>query len=161
NPLRHLQRPALLLADGIVYVAFCSHRDQSPFHGWVFAYDDETLEQISLHCTTPDATQGGICMSGQGPAADAEGQIYCMTDNGSFSADQTNGREYGDSFVKLHLVGDALQVADYFTPYNQATLSIGDTDLGSSGPLLLPDTSLILEGGKDGVLYLVDRTNMG
>ncbi|HZP83263.1 MAG TPA: chitobiase/beta-hexosaminidase C-terminal domain-containing protein, partial [Chthonomonadaceae bacterium] len=161
NPLKHLQRSALLLLNGVVYITFCSHGDQGPYHGWVFAYDAATLEQAGIFCTTPDGTQGGIWMSGQGPAADADGHLYLMTGNGSFNADQTTGRDYGDSFLKLRLEDSTFQVLDSFTPYNQAVLSAGDTDLGSSGPALLPGTPLIVGGGKDGFLHLIDRTAMG
>jgi hypothetical protein len=37
----HLQRPALLEDSGRIYLAFGSHQDTPPYHGWVFAYDAE------------------------------------------------------------------------------------------------------------------------
>ena len=54
--------------------------------------------------STPNGTNGGIWQSGQGPAADVDGNVYLMTGNGTFDAD-TDGRNYGDSFVKLRLEG--------------------------------------------------------
>src|SRR5438046_10652139 len=72
----------------------------------------------------------------------------------------------GDSFIKLTLNGSSLSVTDYFTPFNQQTLSDEDSDLGSSGLVLLPDQAgvnpqLGISAGTDGVLYLVHRPHLG
>src|SRR5260370_24806579 len=107
-------------------------------------------------------------MGGNGPLVDAATNLFFEVANGPFNAD-TNGTEYGDSFVKLATTNSTkLIVADYFTPYNQASLSSGDTDLGSGGPVLLPDSvgstnhpHLIVGAGKGGTIYLVDRDSMG
>jgi len=77
-------------------------------------------------------------MGGNGLSVDAGTNLYFETGNGSFSAN-TNGGDYSDSFVKLS-TGTSLSVADYFTPYNQLSLQNSDADLGSGGPLLLPDS---------------------
>ena len=105
-------------------------------------------------------------MGGNGISVDANTNLYFETGNGSFSAN-TNGGDYADSFVKLSTT-NKLQVADYFTPYDQQTLQNNDTDLGSGGPLLLPDNAgsaahphLIVGAGKQGKIYLLDRDNMG
>jgi hypothetical protein len=99
-------------------------------------------------------------------AADSSGNIFVMTGNGTFDAD-TNGPDYGDSFVRI-ATPRAREAADYFTPYNQADLNDGDVDLGSGGPILLPDSvgspvhpHLLVGCGKEGVIYLVDRDSMG
>ena len=98
---------------------------------------------------------------------DANTNLYFETGNGSFSAN-TNGGDYADSFVKLSTVSNKLAVADYFTPYNQASLQASDADLGSGGPLLLPDSvgsathpHLIVGAGKGRTIYLLDRDNLG
>jgi hypothetical protein len=162
SPLHHMQRPGLLLSNGVVYIAFGSHDDNDPYHGWVLGYDARTLQQIMVYCTTPDATEGSIWMSGGGLAADPSGNIYFITANGSFDVN-TGGRDYGDSIVKLSPGGTVL---DYFSPDNEADLSTRDVDLGAAGPVILPDQTgahvhEVLGGGKGGIWYLLDRDNMG
>ncbi len=160
------QRAALLLANGTVYVAFASHHDQGDYHGWLLGYDAATLQQTAVFDVTPGGVQGGIWQSGGGPSADGNQNIFVITGNGTFDKDR-GGASYGDSFVKLSAAG-ALPVLDYFTPCNQATLKAQDQDLGSSAPVLLPDgagppshPNVVVGGGKNGVLYLVDRSSLG
>jgi hypothetical protein len=112
--------------------------------------------------TAPSGGEASIWQSGCGPAADASGKIYFNTGNGPFNAN-TGGSDYGDSIVKLNANGT---VADYFTPSNQATLNAGDVDLGSSGLVLVPDQTgtyahVLIGAGKQGVIYSVNRDNMG
>lgn len=161
-PFQHLQRPGLLLANGNVYVGFASYSDVRPYHGWLFAYNATTLQPTGVFNATPDGFAGGIWQGGGGIAADATGNLYLMTGNGDFNAN-TGGHDYGDSFIKL---SPTLSVEDYFTPYNQASLDSGDLDLGSGGPVLLPDQSgadphLMVGAGKQGTIYLVNRDNLG
>jgi len=167
NAVQHMERPALTLAGGILYLAYGSHDDTNPYHGWVFGYNPTNLTQVSAFNTTPNSSMGAIWMGGDGLCVDASNNIYFETGNGPFDAN-TGGGDYSDSFVKLATATNRLAVADYFTPYNQAALSGGDTDLGSGGPLLLPDSvgstnhpHLIVGAGKEGKIYLVDRDNMG
>ena len=104
----------------------------------------------------------GFWHAGAGPAADTAGRLYVVSGNGTFD---TTGPvpELGDSFIELSAAGAVL---DYFTPFNQAALSAADLDLGSAGPLLLPDQPgphphLVVSAGKEGTIYLVDRDAMG
>jgi hypothetical protein len=162
DPFRENQRAALLLSGGTVYIAFASHCDNTPYHGWVLGYDAATLQQTAVFNDTPDGGLGGIWQSGAGPAADAAGAVYVVTGNGTFDASGAVP-QLGDSFVKLSAGGAVL---DWFTPYNQAYLSSGDLDLGSSGPLLLPDQPgahphLLVGAGKEGTIYVIDRDDMG
>lgn len=168
DPLRQNTRPALLLSNGILYIASASHCDIDYYHGWVFAYDPKTLRQVGIFNTSPNGNRSGIWQSGAGLAADSKGYIYGMTGNGSFNAAQ-GGTEYGDSFLKLKFdAKTGLSVKDYFTPYNQQDISDRDADLCSGGPLLLPDSvgntahpHLMVGAGKDGTIYLVDRDKLG
>jgi len=151
-------RPGLALANGNVYIAFASHNDVTPYNGWVLAYSTSTLAQTAVYSDTTTGTQGGIWNSGQAPAIDAAGNLYISTGNGSFGATANKLEQTGNSFIKL---SPTLQLLDYFTPYNSAVMNSGDMDLGSSGLLLIPNTSYVLGGSKQGVLYLVDTTAMG
>jgi hypothetical protein len=151
----HLNRPGLLIANGVLYVVFGSHCDDDPYHGWVFGYDASTLQLRTLFNATPDGERGGIWHSGTGVAADAAGDVYLATGNGTFDA--RSGRDFGDTVVRLR----GSTVIDWFTPHNQAQLDAIDSDLGSGGVLLLPNTNLLVAGGKEGVLYLIDRNSMG
>ncbi len=79
--LHHLNRPGLLLVNGTIYIAYASHCDFSPYHGWLFAYDAATFAQKSLYMTTPNGGMGGFWMSGAGIAADASGNIFIASGN--------------------------------------------------------------------------------
>jgi hypothetical protein len=163
DTLRQKERAALLLVGNTVYLGASSHCDIEPYHGWLVGYDKSSLDQTAVFNTTPDGSEGAIWNSDGGPSADAEGQIYVSTGNGTFDAN-TGGPDYGDSFIKLD--PSALGVLDYFTPFNQAMLSDEDLDLGSGALMLLPDQPgpnphLAVSGGKGATLYLVDRDNLG
>ncbi|HEY6248444.1 MAG TPA: IPT/TIG domain-containing protein [Candidatus Angelobacter sp.] len=164
NPLYHLNRSALLLSNGTVYVTFASHGDwqdqppqpQNPLHswyGWMFAYAASSLSQKAYWVATPSGKNAGIWMSGAGPAADASGNIFLATGNGDFGGIALLGEQnwdgnFGTSILKLASTpniaspnGNGLQVFDYFTPYNQSHIGDRnvDLDLGAGGVLLLPD----------------------
>jgi hypothetical protein len=157
NPCLQKQRAALLLSNGVIYLGLGGDGNR----GALFAFDAASLTQRAFWSPTPTGVNGGIWQSGQGPAADAGGNIYLMIGNGTFDAD-ANGKNYGSSFVRLNLEGQTLAVTDYFTPCNVKFLNDGDLDLGSAGPVLIPDTpSRIIGGGKEGVLYVLSPTNLG
>jgi hypothetical protein len=158
-PLFHVQRPGLLLLNGILYIAFGSVGDIGAFHGWMMGYEAATLLQTTVFCVTPDGSDGGIWQAGQGLVADSTNNIYVMTGNGTFDAN-VSGRDYGDSFLRLS-TSNGLTVSDYFTPSNQASLFSGDVDLGSGGPVAIPQTSLLVGIGKDKLFRVVDSNNMG
>ncbi len=163
DPLHENPRAALLLANAAVYLTWASSCDVDPYHGWVMAYDPQTLAQKAVLNVNPDGSEAGIWLSDTGPAADAEGNIYVPTGNGTFDAG-SGGRDYGDSVLKLD--GSSLAIHDYFTPHDQDRISDADSDVGSSGPLLLPDQPgphrhLLLQPTKDSTIYVIDRDQMG
>jgi len=165
NPLLENQRPALLLLNGIIYVAWGSHNDQNPYHGWVIGYNETTLQMETVFNTTPNAAEGGIWQGGAGPAADTNGNIFVATSNGTFDAN-LGGIDFGDSFLRLSTTSGILAEADYFSPYNQGIMSTENLDLGSGGALILPDQPgpvphLLVGGGKTATIYLMDRDSMG
>ena len=154
-----IQRPALLLENGVVYAAFSSLGDHGPYHGWVLGYGASTLRQVAVFNDTANGNEGGIWMSGDGLAADASGSIYALTGNGTFNPAQGG---YGNTALKLT---PSLRVADYFAAKNQAKLNRLDLDLGSGGVLVVPDQPsanphLLIGGGKEGTIYVINRDKM-
>ncbi len=157
NAYRENQRPALTLANGQVYVAWASHGDEDPWHGWVMGYDAATLEQRDVYNDSPDGDAGGVWMSGGGIAVDAAGNLYFTNGNGTFDAD-TGGPDLSMAVEKL---SPTLGVEDYFSPSNEASLSDDDLDYGCSDVILLTgqtggDPNQILTESKWGTMYLND-----
>jgi Immunoglobulin I-set domain len=174
DPAQYKERAALLLLNGVVYTSWASHCDFSPYTAWIMGYNQTSLAQTSVLNLTPNGSEGSIWQSGGGLAADPQGNIYALMANGTFdTALNTNGfpsqQDYGNAFVKVSTTGGTLKVADYFDMSNTVSESNGDVDLGSGGPMVLPDLSfgtanalhLAVGAGKDGNLYVVDRNNMG
>jgi hypothetical protein len=171
-PKHYLERAALLEVNGNIYTTWASHCDLASYSSWVIAYSADTLQQTSVLNLVPNGEKGGIWMSGAGPAADAAGNIYIILGNGDFDTTVgTNGLPLngncGNCFVKVSSL--PLTLLDYFTPWNTVSESDQDYDLGSGGPMLLPDIvdssgntrHLAIGAGKDVKLYVVDRDNMG
>jgi PQQ-like domain len=171
---QQVERPGLLLLNGVIYTAWGSHCDIRPYTGWIIGYDQNTLAQTSVLNVTPNGNEGAIWMAGAGPAADANGNIFVLDANGVFDS-TLNGSgfpsrgDFGNAFLKISTTSQKLAVADYFEMSNQQEENDSDTDLGSGGALVLPDLSdgsgntrhLAVGAGKDGNLYVVDRDSMG
>jgi hypothetical protein len=164
NPQLEGQRAALLLQNGLVYIGWASLCDITPYHGWLMAYDPQTLMQVGVQNTTPNGTDGGIWASGSGPAGDGT-SLFFATGNGKFNI---SGNDYGSSIVKESPPSAGVfSVLDYFTPFNYSTLNDNDIDLGSGGVLLVdqpvgsPHQHLLFLCGKEGKLYVVDRDDLG
>jgi hypothetical protein len=153
DPKFQHQRAGLLLSRGSVYIGFGSHQDTPPFHGWVLRYDAASLHQTGLWCATPDGAGGSIWQAGSGLAADDGGRIYGITSNGLLPEDITGPTNHAQSFVQLT---PSLGMSASFTPRDAVAKSKQDVDLGSSGPVLLPGTRMVIGAGKDGVLFLLD-----
>ena len=162
NPLKQNDRAALTLSNGVIYLAFASHGDNGPYHGWILAYNASNLQQLAAFDNTPNGNEGGIWMAGDGVAVDQSGDVYFMSGNGSYDADG----DYGDSFEKLALNGNTLTEVNTFTPSDEAHLYNSDLDLASGG-VLIPPTQAgpypdeIIGAGKEGTIYVVNRDNMG
>lgn len=153
------ERASLVLANGHIYIAFSSFCDVGNYHGWILSYNynGSSFSQVNAYAVTPNGIQGGIWGGDAGLVADSSGNLYYVSGNGTFDAN-TGGSDYGDSFVRLNA---ALQVQDYFTPFNQSCLNGGDQDLGAGGPLLIPGANALTGAGKEGRPYVVSTTNMG
>jgi hypothetical protein len=179
NALRQHARSALTLANGVVYIGYASHGDNTPYHGWFFAYNATNVSQkAGSFSSTPTGSNGGIWDGGGGPSVDANGFLYLITGNGTFDA--TGGTFNSNNNVAMSVLkfstNNGLTLVDYFTPFNQSTLNGFDQDLGSGAALILPDSAgtathphLLVAAGKSGEghvtpggkIYLIDRDNMG
>jgi hypothetical protein len=159
-PAAHkLQRTGLTVANGSVYVSFGSLADKAPYHGFVFAFDSSTLAQQAVWNSTPTGSAGGIWMGGGSPSVDSSGNIYVLTGNGS--ADGVNN--FGESAIEL---SPSLQRLSFFTPYNAASLTASDLDLGAASVPVMPDVNgqfphELIFCGKSPVIYVVNRDSMG
>jgi hypothetical protein len=151
-------RPGLLLQNGVVYAGFATFSCDAncpgnvPYHGWVVGYNAATLAPAGIFCTSCAAghSGAGIWQSGNGLVGDGT-QIYFETGNGV--------GPLGDAFVKLNTSPSLSLAHPAFQPSDAAQLNFGDTDLGSGGPMFLPDGYLI-GGGKQGRYYVLNSSNM-
>lgn len=177
---QQLQRSALTLSNGILYVAYTGYADTNPYHGWILGFNPTTLQLVTAFNTTPtldtdmasEAGEGGIWQAGNGLSSDGS-NVYVMIANGDFNPSQTSS-DWGDSFLRLtptnpatsNTNGYGLTATDYFTPFNEQSLADADQDLGSGGTMILPDQTgahphELIGSGKGGTIYVVDRDNMG
>jgi hypothetical protein len=166
DPQQENQRPGLALLNGVVYVAWASHEDNLPYYGWVVGFDASTLKVTNVLNVSPNVQYGGIWMSGGAPAADNNNNLYVITGNATF--DVTNGsgpnNDYGDCFLQL---SPNLTVSSYFAPSDQATDNANDLDFGAGGAAVVLNLTsgtlkhLVIGGGKDGSLYLLNGDDMG
>ncbi len=160
DPQKNNQRPGLLLFNGTLYIGWSSHCDWGPYHGWVMGYNAATLQQQYVYCTTPDGYFGGIWMSGGGPSADENGNIYVGVGNGSVGKNGNVSDLRNRSESALKLTPD-LNISSFFTPNNYETLEGADLDFGVTQVMLIPNTDRAIVGVKDGKLFLLDRNNLG
>ncbi len=163
SALHNNQRGGLLLSNGIVYMAWSSHCDWGPYHGWLMGYDKTSLQQKYVYASTPDGYNGGIWMSGGGPSADENGNVYLAVGNGSVgkNGNPADLRNRSESALKLKPSGTGFAIKSYFTPKNYETLEGADLDFGVTQIMLIPNTNRAIVGVKDGHIYLLNRDTMG
>ena len=160
NSVYENQRAGLLLVNNNVYIAFSSHCDHGLYAGFTMAYSTANLSQTGVFNPGPNNSESAIWHSGNGAAADSAGNVFVITGNGAWDGET----EFGESFLKF---SSNLTLEDWYTPTNwgpqstPGTLDAGDLDLTASGPLLIPGKNLIVGGGKDGKLHLLNTGAMG
>ena len=168
------ERAGLLLQNGVIYLAWGSICDYTPYQGRILGYSESTLRLTSTLNIVPNGSKAGIWMAGGGLAVDSSGFIYFTVGNGTFDT-TLNGAgfpmrgDFGNSFIKASITNDSLRIIDYFTMHNTVNESDDDEDLGSGGVLILPDLTdvsgntvhLALTAGKDGNIYVVNRDSLG
>jgi hypothetical protein len=173
DPAQYKERGALLLLAGQIYTVWASHCDREPYNGWIISYNEAALARTAVLNYTPNGDEGAI-WDATGLAADSNGALYALAGNGTFDTTLTGAgfpsqADYGNSAMKLTASGTTLGVADYFTTYSTVSESAADVDLGSGSPLILPDQvnasgqtqHLLIGGGKDGNLLVLNRDNLG
>jgi hypothetical protein len=157
NAATQLNRPGLLLVNGVVYAAFASHCDVGAYHGWVlgYAYDGAQFQQTLALNVSPNGTQGGIWQAGVGLSSDGT-SVYVVAGNGSTNPTPAT-LDLSLSVFRFRISGGAIQ--DYWIPTAYASLNAADNDL-SSGAVLLPH-NILATGSKDGRVHLLDTANLG
>jgi outer membrane protein assembly factor BamB len=169
-PGQVMQRGALSLVDGWLYVPFGGRGDVPPWRGWLFGIDTRHPEASQrAFCSSPYTDGAGI-WSGGGVANDAQGDLFIATGNGDFDGNR-GGDNLSQSVVRFHGGRPDFdfhgQKTDIYTPANYKFLDDEDEDLGGATPLILPDfpgtttPHLLFTGGKDGLAYLLNRDNLG
>jgi hypothetical protein len=166
NPQTQNQRPGLALVNGVISVAWASHEDAGSYYGWMVGFNASNLGVASVLNITPNVNYGGIWMGGGAPAADAANHLYLITANGTFDANSPTApnNDYGDSFLQIT---GGTTVSSYFTPSDEESDAENDVDFGSGGSAVVLNVNsgalqhLVIGGGKDGTLYLLDGDNMG
>jgi hypothetical protein len=168
------QRPGLLLMDGVVYAGFGAHCDAWPYRGYVVGVSTTGHSITSMWASVTGASTGGagIWQGGGGLVSDGSGRIFFSTGNGISPAPGPGKTVQGtlaESVVRLQVGADnSLSTADFFSPSDAATLDLNDQDISSGAPMALPDgfgtaehPHLLVQQGKDGRVFLLDRDNLG
>jgi IPT/TIG domain len=168
NPQQENQRAGLALVNGVIYIAWAAHEDDAPYYGWVvgYTYNGLSFTQSSVLNVTPNTGSGGIWMSGGAPSADANNDLYVITGNGTFDVTNASApnNDYGDSFLQTT---PGLAITSYFTPSDEASDAANDQDFGAGGAAVVVNLNsgnlkhLVIGGGKDGSLYLLNGDSMG
>ena len=174
NSLHQKNRPGLLLVNGTLYMGFGSNGCNDHNSGWVLAYDvtnQHNVRQSGVFNTSPDIGLTSIWQTGNGLAADDEGNVYVSTaESGNYDV-PSGGQSFSNSILKLSPAPwtsdpSQPQLADYFTPASVAYLNAHDLDVSSVGPLVVPDLAgtyphEVIASSKEGIVWVLDRDGMG
>jgi len=156
-----LQRAGLLMVNDVLYIAFANIvPDPNDQHwsqeGFVQTFNARDLKQrLAVFQTTPSGRKGGIWQGGRGIATDGLGNVYLSTAGGSYDGVSN----FGSSTLKF--AGPSLKLADWFTPNNHEYLFLQNIDMSAGGVTLIPNSPLMFAGGKEGVVFLLNRNDMG
>jgi hypothetical protein len=173
NPMTAMQRPGLLLLNGVVYAGFASHCDYTPYVGYIVGVNSDTGKQTTMWSTEGGKSdEAGIWQSGSGLVSDGAGRIIVATGNGITpppGPGDTPPSTLGESVVRLAVNADgSLTAQSFFSPSDNLKLNQNDTDLGAGGPMAIPaefgtptHPHMVVQVGKDGRVYLLDADHLG
>jgi hypothetical protein len=155
---------SLVLADDQVVFGFGAVEEEADdiggYAGWVMAYNESNLAQSGVFATVTTGTLGGgVWQSGRPPVVDSSGYVYVFVGNG-YTSGYDGVNNFNESVLKLN-PSTGLSLIDWFTPDNWSEMDAQDLDLTSSGPMLIPGTSLLAGGGKTGILHVLNTANLG
>jgi hypothetical protein len=156
-----LQRVGLLMRNEVLYIAFANivpdPKDQHwSQEGFVQSFNARDLSQrLAVFQSTPTGRKGGIWQAGRGIASDSAGNVYIATAGGKYDG-ITN---FGSSVLKF--APRSLKLTDWFTPRNHEYLFLQNIDISAGGVTLIPNSQLMFAGGKEGVIFLLNRETMG
>lgn len=177
NAATSAQRTGLLLLGGAVYFGFASDCGTGTYVGHVAGVDTGTRRLTLWSTQSGSASQNaGVWMSGGGLVSDGAGRIFLATGNGAGDGssppkgpgDKPQGH-FGESVVRLGVNSDgSLSPRDFFSPTDNRAMDHADMDLGSGAPVALPSgfgtaahPHLLVQVGKDGRIFLLDRDDLG
>jgi hypothetical protein len=180
TPYQKLRAGLGLLTDAAgnkaVVVSFSMNGENpnGPGHGFVVAYDVRGLDRDAgftptpaIWNVTPGGGAGGIWMSGSGPAIDGD-EIYFTTGNGMDPG--TKPGNFAECFVKLRYTAGVahvnsgkpkLELVDFWAAFSDFARHDKDQDLGAAGVFIVPGRGNFIGGGKDGILYNLNKNNLG
>lgn len=177
NPRPQNQRGALLVVGSTLYVPYgghsgdCTDNAGAPYHGWVVGVPLDDPASATAWAT--ESEQAGIWAVG-GLASDGV-NVFATTGNANEGqvcpnpppTSPPSGWAQQEAMLRFQAgpVWSGLST-DYYAPVDWPCLDNADLDVGGSNPVLfdLPgDTPahLAMASGKDGKMYLLDRTNLG
>jgi hypothetical protein len=158
----------------VVSFSINGENPRGPGHGFVVAYDVRGLDRApgftptpAIWNVTPGGGAGGIWMSGSGPAIEGN-DIFLATGNGMDPG--TMPGNFSESFVKLRYTAGVanvnngkpkLDVNDFWGAFSDFNRGDTDQDLGAAGVVLVPERGNLIGGGKDGILYNLNKDNLG
>jgi len=180
NGQYELQRPGLVLVDGVVYAAFGSLCDDGNWEGWLVGVSESSASITTMWSTeefVPDTgfeqPGSGIWQSGSPPVVNSQGDIFVSTGNGDDPSDPLQGNDanadtYGEAVIELSTSDGVLRPIDFFIAADANDLNKQDGDLGSGAPVALPtsmgtqkEPNVMLVDGKQGILYILNQNDLG
>ncbi|GCE19986.1 outer membrane protein assembly factor BamB family protein [Dictyobacter kobayashii] len=153
DPTVHQQRSALAVSNGLVYIAYGGLAgDCGNYRGTVVAARTDGHGSL-LSYRVPTAREGGIWTT-PGPSIDAAGNVFVSVGNGAATSGDW---DHSDSVLRL---SPQLKLEDAFAPSNWQQENSSDADLGSMGPMLLPNNQVFI-AGKSGNGYVLHANALG
>lgn len=147
------ERAALIVHGDMVYVTYGGLAgDCGNYRGTVIGSKTNGQGNL-LSYVVPTPREGGI-WAPPGPAIDNSGNLFVSVGNG---AETSGSWDHSDSVLRL---SPQLKLEDAFAPTNWQVENSSDTDLGSTGPMLLPN-GFVFIAGKSGKGYVLHANALG